>query len=528
MTIKNKITYFVTLVVLASNVVITSVFLLSFEGDYKFWLLAVVALMICFVTYFFSKLIMANIFRPLTEIISVFRKVSQGDLTARCNSNLKNEFGEIAKCADAMTINVSSIIIDLKKMSSDLGHGLLGLKSDYFDISQSIHQVSEFMEENVLGNKEQTALVSAGNDDIALLMQDIISIKDRYDAELKYINDINNVICRNDKELSLIVKNSNVEKKELTNTVEIIAQVKSAIVSTANDASVASENSIKAVSVSTQGNEVVGDVVSNMNSIQSSVHDTSNKIMVLGELSGEIGEIIAIIDDISAQTNLLALNAAIEAARAGEHGKGFAVVADEVRKLAERSQSSTKQITEIIKKIEQSTKGAVDSMMSNVKEISLGVKTAEKAKFSLGVITDTINETLNQVQNISSATQQVAGSSDEVLSLVETIDEVVLKNNSSLSDISDSYKKMVVEINEMKDLCYTNNDSVAMMFSKYENIASKIENISKISKKISNSNEEASASTQMVSDSVDSVNVKIEDISVRISDLNHKISGFNI
>ncbi|MBK7091914.1 MAG: hypothetical protein IPH59_09365 [bacterium] len=125
-----------------------------------------------------------------------------------------------------------------------------------------------------------------------------------------------------------------------------------------------------------------------MNKIASVVQDSAATIQALAKSSDQIGEIISVIDDIADQTNLLALNAAIEAARAGEQGRGFAVVADEVRKLAERTTKATKEITDMIKGIQSDTKGAVVSMEQGIHEVEGGRQLADKAGESLNAILD--------------------------------------------------------------------------------------------------------------------------------------------
>ncbi|WP_242653761.1 methyl-accepting chemotaxis protein [Thermincola potens] len=121
--------------------------------------------------------------------------------------------------------------------------------------------------------------------------------------------------------------------------------------------------------VATNGGQAVERTVKGMLQVKDAVFETARKINELGEQSQKIGEIIQVIDDIAEQTNLLALNAAIEAARAGEHGKGFAVVADEVRKLAERSSKATKEIADLITNIQKGTKVAVESMQVGTREV---------------------------------------------------------------------------------------------------------------------------------------------------------------
>lgn len=138
-----------------------------------------------------------------------------------------------------------------------------------------------------------------------------------------------------------------------------------------------------------------------MERIKTTVTESGERIKQLGEQSKAIGEIIQVIDDIAEQTNLLALNAAIEAARAGEHGKGFAVVADEVRKLAERSGKATKEIANLIISIQKGTDNAVSAMEKGISEVENGSRFAHDAGQALKEILVTVERANQQVQIIS-------------------------------------------------------------------------------------------------------------------------------
>ncbi|NIU60659.1 MAG: methyl-accepting chemotaxis protein, partial [Pseudomonas stutzeri] len=130
--------------------------------------------------------------------------------------------------------------------------------------------------------------------------------------------------------------------------------------------------------LSRQGGEIVAAVVEEISQIAVSVSDSARTVAELGERSGQISAIVGVIGDIAAQTNLLALNAAIEAARAGEQGRGFAVVADEVRKLAERTANSTKEIAQMVAAIQEGTEGAVQGMEQGVAKVNEGVARAQR------------------------------------------------------------------------------------------------------------------------------------------------------
>jgi methyl-accepting chemotaxis protein len=168
----------------------------------------------------------------------------------------------------------------------------------------------------------------------------------------------------------------------------------------------AADNSQATTSVATNGVEVVQRTIGVMRQIAERVKGLSATVELLGRRSDQIGEIIGTIEDIADQTNLLALNAAIEAARAGEQGRGFAVVADEVRALAERTTRATREIGDMIKAIQSETRGVVSAMEQGVQEVESGTSEATRSS-------DALREILDQVNAVSSQITQIAGAAEE-------------------------------------------------------------------------------------------------------------------
>ncbi|HTT37856.1 MAG TPA: methyl-accepting chemotaxis protein [Burkholderiales bacterium] len=184
--------------------------------------------------------------------------------------------------------------------------------------------------------------------------------------------------------------------------------------------------------LSSRGGEVIHRVVADMNAISESVGRSSEVIRGLDKHSAEIQSIVKVITDIAEQTNLLALNAAIEAARAGEQGRGFAVVADEVRKLAERTSQSTKQIADIVSNIRTGTQNAVASMSEGVAKVSAGVSLAHQAGVSIDQIKSSSAQVVTAVADISSALEEQSSAAGEIARHVENIARMAEQNDTAI------------------------------------------------------------------------------------------------
>jgi methyl-accepting chemotaxis protein len=193
----------------------------------------------------------------------------------------------------------------------------------------------------------------------------------------------------------------------------------------AQNCHMAAQRSDEANQSASSGSTVVAETVKGMERIAGQVKASAKTVESLGERSNQIGEIIGTIEDIADQTNLLALNAAIEAARAGEQGRGFAVVADEVRALAERTTIATKEIGTMIRTIQLETRTAVGAMGEGVKEVEAGTMRAAKSGQALQEILDRISEVTMQVNQIAAAAEEQTATTGEISNNIQQITEVV-------------------------------------------------------------------------------------------------------
>ena len=196
----------------------------------------------------------------------------------------------------------------------------------------------------------------------------------------------------------------------------------------------AAKSSEKANGAASEGEKIIQETVDVMKRINERVKESARIIKSLGTRSDQIGEVVGLINDVADQTNLLALNAAIEAARAGEHGRGFAVVADEVRKLAERTTEATKEIGDTIAAMQTETKNAVSSMEDGVKEVEVGSVEAEKSGDALNDILKQINAATVEINQIAVASEQQTATTNEIANNIQQISEVMHDTSKRIQD----------------------------------------------------------------------------------------------
>jgi len=239
-----------------------------------------------------------------------------------------------------------------------------------------------------------------------------------------------------------IFKGTENQNMQVTQVASAIEEMSATVIEVASNTSQAAEFAKKATDMAIKGGDIVSRTVHGMHSIAKSVEESANTIEELGRNSDQIGEIITVINDIADQTNLLALNAAIEAARAGEHGKGFAVVADEVRKLAERTTKATKEIREKIELIQEKTAGAVEAMNSGRKDVDAGVGFATEAGVSLTNIVEIVKNVSNMITQIAAAEEQQSAAAGEISTNMESIANVTKEASGSVKDTSNAANEL--------------------------------------------------------------------------------------
>jgi len=230
-----------------------------------------------------------------------------------------------------------------------------------------------------------------------------------------------------------------VSQSQVQQAMQVVASVET-MASTAGDmarntqelASAATDVNESAV----RGGEIVSSSIQGMESVSNRIQESAGRIQTLGQRSQEIGDIIGVIEDIAEQTNLLALNAAIEAARAGEQGRGFAVVADEVRKLAERTGKATKEITTVIESVQQGTNEAVHSMEAGTQEAHSGMTLAREAGIRLTAIVNGVQRVVDMIQMFTQSTQQQSQVSGELSSSIQQVAHLSQANEGHVQGVA--------------------------------------------------------------------------------------------
>jgi methyl-accepting chemotaxis protein len=313
----------------------------------------------------------------------------------------------------------------------------------FWTINEPIQRILVYLSKMTNGDLTQE-IVAERNNELSVIIRSIRSLQTTMREIISHISQSSEKVAIESRQLQKTSDQIATGAKEVASQTVTVATAGEEMSATssyiAQNCQTAAEGAQRANQLAHTGAEVVDNTIAVMSQIADSVQSSARTVADLGKRSDQIGAIIGTIEDIADQTNLLALNAAIEAARAGEQGRGFAVVADEVRALAERTTRATREIGEMIKAIQSETKRAVAAMELGVRQVETGTVGAEKSGHALQDILQQINDVAMQVNQIATAAEEQTATTSEISNNMHQITEVMQRTSQGADDSATAAK----------------------------------------------------------------------------------------
>jgi len=481
------------------------------------------------------------IIRPLSEINRIAEAVSNGDLNVKSTVVSKDDMGQLASAINKMVDNLNVMIGNVMRSASQVASAADEMKASSQSMTKGAQTQASAAEETSSSMEEMAAsiqTVSQNADDLASNADETSSTINQMVASIEQVAKntenmasavsetsatVEQMIASIDKvaadtenmatsveetsatieqmvaSIDEVARNSDMLAGTVSETSATIEEMAASIDQVTKHVSQAAELSQRAAEEAQSGAEAVGLVIEGINNIATSMNHVTEVIGNLGKRSEEIGKIVEVIEEIADQTNLLALNAAIEAARAGEAGRGFAVVADEVRKLAERSVVATKEIGQVIRQVQEETGQAVRNTETGAAETREGIKLADKAGNALSRIMESFGATSDILSEIAVATEQQNRSAKRVLGSVENM-------NQATDQMINAVKEQAMGSNQIRQAVTNMNDVTAQVTNAMKEQAAggkqirlAVEDMNNVTSQVSTAtNEQAAGSAQII------------------------------
>jgi methyl-accepting chemotaxis protein len=452
---------------------------------------------------------------PLSIVVSAAHALAQGDMVRDLDESVKDkvrlrkdEIGEIGKAFDGMieymqgmgeaagkvADNDLTVTVTPASAKDELGNAFARMLAN---LRRTVNKVADSANSLSAASGQLAAAANQAGQATGQIASTVQQVAKGTAQQSDSISRTAASVEQMSRAIDGVAKGSQEQARAVGQASNITSEITTAIQQVAGNAEAVTRESAGAADAAASGVKVVGQTVKGMEAIKAKVGASAEKVQEMGRRSDQIGAIVETIEDIASQTNLLALNAAIEAARAGEHGKGFAVVADEVRKLAERASAATKEIGGLIKGIQQTVSEAVAAMNEGAREVENGVGLANQAGDALNGIARAVQSAYAQAEQAAEAAQRMMTASNRLVGAMDSVSAVVEENTAATEEMAASSNEVTQAIENIASVSEENSAAIEEVSASAEEMSAQVEEVTASAQSLS---EMAQALTQVVAE----------------------------
>ncbi len=479
-----------------------------------------IALLIALVAFtFFIYWASTKIYSRLIKMMEMARKISEGDLTESIPDVSPDEIGMLAEALNRIAGNLNDMIRKIALVTGGLGEAMERITASTEEVVQgaeyqvaAVDETSSSISEMVISLKgvaenveilassaeESSSSImemAATNDEVADNINLLASSVEQTTASIEQMTQAIKEVAKSVEDLSTTSEQTSTSMREMDVS---IGQVEG----NANETAELSEEVRRDAE---RGSEAVKKTIQGISRISESTHEAFGAMEALGKKVQAIGQVLTVIDDVAEQTNLLALNAAIIAAQAGEHGKGFAVVADEIKDLAERTATSTNEISELVSAVQSETKSVINSMELGRQSVDQGVALSGEAEKALMKIQESVTKSTQMVREIARATVEQARGSKVVTDAIGRIAETVGQIAAATGQQAKGSEQIMNSSERMKVTTQHVHSSSQEQARGSKQITGAIENISEMVHHINRAQKEQTSGAEQVMQAVERI-----------------------